>query len=345
MRVLFCVPYPTQGASNRYRIEQYLPSLESAGISYELRSFWCSKAYKLLYKEGNHFKKAYYFILGTFSRIWDLIFISKYEIVFIHREAYPIGGAFFETILSLFNKSIIFDFDDAIFFPVSSRPNNFVERLKRPSKVSAIIKISQHVIAGNNYLANFALRYNGAVSVIPTPIDTDKYCLHYKKRNNEVIIGWMGSITTLSFLKMLENVFIGLSGKFNNIKFIIIGGYFSIDGLSNIVSKEWVLNREIEDLKTFDIGIMPMHEDEWTLGKCGFKAILYMSMGIPCVCSPVGVNKEIITDGLNGFLANTEKEWIDKISLLIESSQLRKNMGLEGRKKIEQDYSLKLNRS
>ncbi|MDD4910404.1 MAG: glycosyltransferase family 4 protein [Candidatus Omnitrophica bacterium] len=343
MKILFWSPYPSEGASNRYRIEQYLPYLKSAGIKYDLHPFWSSKAYSLLYKEGYYFRKLYYFLLGTFSRIRDLIFIFQYGIIFIHREAYPIGGMFFETILSFLGKSIIFDFDDAIFLPASSRPNYFIERFKRPNKVSKIIKLSRHVIAGNNYLADFSLRYSNAVSVIPTPIDTDKYYPRHKDYSNELVIGWMGSITTVSFLEMLEDVFIYLSGKFNNLKFKIVGGHFSIGGLSNIQSKEWSLSEEREDLKTFDIGIMPMPDNKWTRGKCGFKAILYMGMGIPCVCSPVGVNKAIINDGENGFLADTDAEWIEKLSLLIEGPELRGKIGMQARRTAEERYSVKVN--
>jgi glycosyltransferase involved in cell wall biosynthesis len=142
---------------------------------------------------------------------------------------------------------------------------------------------------------------------------------------------------------MVANVFIRLSERFPHIKFKIVGSSFSINGLSNIISKPWSLKEEIEDLRTFDIGIMPMPDNEWTRGKCGFKAILYMSMGIPCVCSPVGVNKEIITDGINGFLADTENKWIEKLSLLIEDSDLRQRIAIAGRMTIEERYSVTVN--
>lgn len=343
MKVLFWTPYPTEGASNRYRVEQYLPGLKLAGIKYNLRPFWNSAAYNLLYKKGHYFKKAYYFILGTLSRIWDTLFIFKYDIVFIHREAYPVGGAFFETILSFFKIPLIFDFDDAIFLPASSLANNFIERFKRPNKIAPIIKKSRYVIVGNSYLSDFALRYNRSVSIISTSIDTDKYYPDEKGHNDKVVIGWTGSITTIDFLNMLKNTFIRLSKRFSYIEFKTVGGNFSIDGLTNIISRLWSLKEEIEDLKTFDIGIMPMPENEWTKGKCGFKAILYMSLGIPCVCSPVGITKEIVSDGINSFLANTEEEWMEKLSLLIENPSLRKKMGLAGRKTIEERFSLKVN--
>ncbi|MEK7744096.1 MAG: glycosyltransferase family 1 protein, partial [Elusimicrobiota bacterium] len=148
------MPYPKDGASNRYRVEQYLPYLTRAGIKYSLRPFWSRSAYRSLYKNGHYFRKLFFFICGTISRISQIFGIAGYDLVFIHREAYPIGGAFFETIISILKKPIIFDFDDAIFLPASSRPNNFIERFKNPSKVASIIKRSEYVISGNSFLAD-----------------------------------------------------------------------------------------------------------------------------------------------------------------------------------------------
>lgn len=343
MKVLFWIPYPSEGASNRYRVEQYLPYLKEAGIVCFLRPFWSSAAFKILYKKGHSVEKLCYFILGTFSRFFDLVQIFRYDIVFIHREAYPIGGAFFETILYILKKSVIFDFDDAIFLSASSRPNDFIERFKKPNKVASIIKRSEYVIAGNSYLFGFALRHNNSTTVIPTPIDTNKYYPDARNHSDEIVIGWMGSVTTLDFLNPMKNIFIHLSKEFPNVRFKITGGGFSIDRLSVIISKPWSLEEELGDLRGFDIGIMPMPDNEWTKGKCGFKAILYMSMGIPTVCSPVGVNSEIIEDGVNGFLASSEKEWIEKLSLLIKDPELRRRLGAAGRKRIEEKYSLKVN--
>ena len=343
MRILFWVPYPKEGASNRYRVEQYLPYLKKAGIKYSLHPFWMSFAFRVLFKKGHFYRKIYFFILGTLFRIFDLVQIFRYDIVFIHREAYPIDGAFFETILSMLKKPFIFDFDDAIFLPTSSRRNNFVERFKRPDKIANIIKMSSHVIAGNRYLSEFAFRYNHSVSIIPTSIDTDNYHPVDKPDTDEVVIGWIGSITTSDFLNAMKYIFISLSKLSPHIRFKIVGGNLCINGLSNITNKPWTLKDELGDLTTFDIGIMPMPDNQWTRGKCAFKAILYMSVGIPCICSPVGMNKEIIQDGINGFLADSQKVWIEKMSLLIEDPDLRRKMGRAGRKTVEEKFSITVN--
>lgn len=344
MRILFWVPYPSEGASNRCRVEQYLPYLGKEGIKYSLHSFWNSSAFKVLYKRGHRFKKVYFFILGTLFRLFDLFQIFRFDIVFIHRESYPIGGAFFERILSCLNKKIIFDFDDAVFLAVSSRCNSFIERFKRPDKIARIIQMSSFVIAGNAYLAAFAKKYNSNICVIPTPIDTDKYYPDNGKRpGDRIVIGWMGSVTTSDFLISMKGVFARIAKKFNNVEFRIVGGNLSVDDLSNVTVRPWEFTKEIEDLRAFDIGIMPIPDNEWARGKCGFKAILYMSMGIPAVCSPVGINTDIITDGENGFLADNDDEWVDKLSRLIENPQIRRDFGAAARKTVEEKYSVKVN--
>ena len=344
MRVLFWVPYPSEGASNRYRVEQYLPYLRDAHIDYALHPFWSSGGYRVLYRRGHYIKKTYYFLAGTCSRLIDLLTVSRYTLVFIHREACPLGSAYFEERLARMGKPVIFDFDDAIFLPVASVPNVFIGKFKQPQKIRQIIKNSRQVIAGNEYLSSYARCYNPSVSVIPTAIDTQKYRPNYKRRDNErLVIGWVGSGTTAIFLPMLKEVFIKLSERFKNVSFAIVGGSYSIEGLKDIRNIGWSLESELEQLQTFDIGIMPMPDNEWTRGKCAFKAILYMSMGIPCVCSAVGMNKELLQDGENGFLADSEKEWVEKLSLLIENPALRRRIGSAARKAIEEKYSLTVN--
>lgn len=344
MRILFWVPYPTEGASNRYRVEQYLPYLASHGIRYSMHPFWTTAGYRILYKPGNLIKKVWFFFIGTVSRLMDLLAIFRYDLVFIHREAYPIGGARFENILAFLKKPFIFDFDDALFLSSTSPHNNFTERFKRPEKIPVIIEKSAHVIAGNRYLEKFALQYNRATTMIPTSVDTRKYFHSAKGDTPRVTIGWIGSVTTSNFLNIVEGALIKVSGRYGSgVSFRFIGGGFQLDGIPNMMVREWSMASEKADLEAFDIGIMPMADTEWSKGKCGFKAILYMSMGIPCVCSAVGANNDIVADGVNGFLVRTEDEWVDRLSKLIEDASLRKRMGGAGRRTAEELYSVDVN--
>jgi glycosyltransferase involved in cell wall biosynthesis len=141
---------------------------------------------------------------------------------------------------------------------------------------------------------------------------------------------------------MLTNVFRKLQERYH-VEIKIVGDInISLENVK-IVPEKWSYETEITQLQSFDIGIMPMTDDEWTKGKCGLKILQYMAVGLPCVCSPAGVNKEIVQDGVNGFLANSNEEWIEQLSLLIENPNLRKKLGIVGRKTVEERYSLKVN--
>lgn len=345
MRVLFIVPYPSAGASNRLRVEQYLPYLKINGIEYKVRHFVSGAFYNILYRDGYYFLKLFYFTISTFNRLIDVVLAFKYDVIFIHREAYPVGPPLFEYIFFKLNKPIIYDFDDAIFLPNTSKVNSFMERFKNPKKIIKIIKLSSCIVAGNEYLGDFALNYNSNVVLLPTCIDTDKYTVRKVKKSDseKILIGWIGSETTKKFLLGLENALSTLKRKYWNLEFYVIGAEYKSENLGRLYSMPWSLDAELDVLQLIDIGVMPLPDNEWTKGKCGFKAILYMSVGMPCVCSPVGVNKKLISEGINGFLANTDKEWIEKLSSLIEDSNLREKIGMAGRLTVEEKYSIKIN--
>lgn len=346
MKILFWVPYPSLGASNRYRVEQFLPYLEKAGYLCTLRSFWCINAFKILYNKGRFFKKTVYFIIGTLGRILDLIRLYRYDVVFIHRESFPIGGIFFERIIRLALKPIIFDFDDAIFLASSSRSNDFIRKVKNFKNPAEIIKRSARVIAGNAYLAGYAAQYNSNTVIIPTCIDADKYKPTSNNGDNkQIVIGWIGSVTTAVFLELIRDPLCRILRDFPHVRFKAIGGYFAADsGLeSSVINRAWFLESELSELNDIDIGIMPIPDTDWAKGKCAFKAIIYMSMGLPCVCSSIGANREIIKDGINGFLANNDNEWHDKLEVLIKDVDLRRRIGLESRRTVVDSYSVNAN--
>jgi len=344
MKVLFLVPYPSKGASNRVRIEQFLPYLEDEGIIYKIRPFINERFFDILYTDRHYIEKIFWFIICTVNRVCDLIRACHYDAIFIHREAYPFGGPVLESILHWMKKPFIFDFDDAIFLPNTSEHNIYIERFKDPRKIKKIIMMSRKAIAGNSYLRDYALQFNKNVIVLPSTIDTGKYhpAVH-RPDKNEVVIGWVGSNTTRAFLYDLEEVFVELSRRYRHVVFEVVGARFHSATLKNIINKEWSLQDEPSDLCNFDVGIMPMPDNEWTRGKCGFKSILYMGCGLPVVTSPVGVNNELISDGVNGFMAKDAAEWIEKLSLLIEDSDLRRKMGSNGRRLVEEKYSVKAN--
>jgi glycosyltransferase involved in cell wall biosynthesis len=340
-KVLFLVPYPSEGASNRIRVEQYIPYLESKGVACKVRPFMNRPFYKILYLPHRYLEKIFWFFICTVNRLFDLFRSASYDVIVVHREAYPFGEAFMEYMLHKLGKPIIFDFDDAIFLPNTSENNIYIDRFKKPGKIPKIIKMSSVVIAGNSDLAGYALRHNTRVVVIPSVIDTDIYVpVVHESGKKKIVIGWVGSNTTKRFLYDIKSALKELSSKYPDLQMEIVGADTYGLGLANVVNTPWSVKSEIEALKRFDIGIMPMPDNEWTRGKCGFKAILYMASGLPVVCSAVGANKEIVENGVTGFWATGIGEWTDKLSSLIEDRDLRERLGAAGRARAERYYSL-----
>ena len=342
MRVLFIVPYSSEGASNRYRVEQYLPYLKKEGMDYDIRPFVFKEFYEIIYLKRGFFKKIIYFIKSLFNRIYDILMLYKYDLVFIHREACPFGPPVFEWLVYKSNKPIIFDFDDAIFLQNFNPINRIYRFLKFPSKTNMIIKMSSAVIVANKFLLEYSLALNKKTNIIATSIDTEKFYVT-RKTDSRLIVGWIGSPTTAVYLRIIFNAMQSLSRKYAFILRIIgAGTEISIPGVK-IENCAWQLDREIQDFQSLDIGIYPMPDTLWTRGKAGFKAIQYMAVGVPVVASSVGIINEIIQDGVNGFLADNDTQWIESIAQLIEDHSLREKIGLEGRKTAKERFSVQAN--
>jgi glycosyltransferase involved in cell wall biosynthesis len=276
-------------------------------------------------------------------RLRDVLRANRYDVIFIQREAFMTGSIFFEKQFSRSRAKVIFDFDDAIWLEDTSNYNKKFAWLKRPSKTADIIRLSDEVIVGNSFLGAYALQFNKRVHIIPTVIDTSIYFPGSKNQflNQKVCIGWSGSETTLKYFAIILPILKKLKQKFGDrIYFKQIGDKnFHTDGLE-IESSNWQFDNEVSELNKIDIGLMPLPDDDWSKGKCGFKALQYMALETPPVISPVGMNKEIIQHGVNGFFAISENEWIESIGALIESQELRIKMGIAARQTVVKKYSV-----
>lgn len=236
----------------------------------------------------------------------------------------------------LFNINVVFDFDDAIF-------------LRRKKRTDRMLKISDVVIVGSHFLAEYAQKYNGNVYIVPTAIDTDKFKPAYLERKAEFKIGWVGDGKTYQDdLIMLKKPLISLA-RTHNIMFEIIGtkdcpklkeAYKKCKHLK-VEMIDWMEPDKMPlELTTFDVGVYPLLDNEWNKGKCGLKALEYMSTGIAAVCSNIGENKYFIKDGKDGLLARTSDEWETKLRVLIENNQLKEQIAINGRKTVEEKYSI-----
>jgi glycosyltransferase involved in cell wall biosynthesis len=334
---------PNRAPNQRFRFEQYLDFLKANGFDCEVSYLLDAKADAIFYKPGHLVKKLMILLNAFRTRFSDLRRVKKYDLVFICREAFLIGTTFFESRFVASGVPTVFDFDDAIWHLDVSEANKKLAWLKNPAKTSAIIKKVNHVIAGNKYLAEYANQFNQKISIIPTTIDTDYHIplanKDFDKRT--VCIGWTGSLTTVKHFRLAEPILKRIKDKYQDrVSFKLIGDGNYVNADLNIKGVAWTLAKEIEDLQDIDIGIMPLPDDEWAKGKCGFKGLSYMSMNIPAIMSPVGINTEIISHGENGFLASTDEEWFDALCYLIDNPNERKRMGENARQTIIDFYSV-----
>ena len=344
-KVFILAPYPIgEAPSQRFRFEQYIDELSSEELSIEIHPFLNDKTWNKLYNKGSFFGKAFG-ISGSFWRRFILLFrLIKADYIFIHREASMIGPPIFEWFIAkVLRKKYIFDFDDAIWLPNYSETNAKFHRLKAYWKTKWIIKWANTVTAGNDYLKNYAMDYNRNVQIIPTTIDLVKvHNLQTDYNTEKINIGWTGTHTTMHYLDEIVPILQSLEKDYS-FTFTVISNLPPTFELKSLKFVKWKKKSEIKDLAKFSIGIMPLINNEWAEGKCGFKGLQYMALGIPAILSPVGVNNTIIQNGINGFLCSNEEEWKSQLIALFESSELRKKIGQEGHKTVHDIYSVEAN--
>lgn len=349
-KVLFLCPYPIEHSpSQRFRFEQYFEILRAAGFQIKVSSFLSVAGWRVLYQPGNYFTKLFTIVHGFVLRWVQLFSLPAYHWVFIHREAAPLGPPIFEWIISkVFRKKIIYDFDDAIWLPNTSGVNKVAGFLKWHGKVKHICSWSYKVSAGNHYLCEYAASWCKRVVYNPTTIDTETLhnpTLYSVNKKKGIRLGWTGSHSTLKYLNQLIPVFEQLQNEFPDLTLQVIADVPPQLNLKLLEFVAWNKETEMEDLMQIDIGLMPLTDDAWAKGKCGFKALQYLALGIPAVVSPVGVNTTIVANGITGFVCTTDEDWLNGLSTLISDASLRTRMGQQGRAMVEQHYSVRANTS
>jgi glycosyltransferase involved in cell wall biosynthesis len=341
MKLLMLTRYGRQGASSRARSFQYLPWLDAAGIEVAVVPLF-SDAYVAALQRGQknlqEIKRAYP------RRVKALLNARSFDLIWIEKEALPWLPAWMERLLTPTGIPYVLDYDDAVFH-YYDRHRNFFARALLAGKHPALMRGAALVVAGNDYLAGFA-RQAGArrVELVPTVIDLDRYPAAVQKAVTEPsalpCVGWIGQRSTASFLLPYKPLFQRLSAA-GQARFAVIGIDASALDLP-MESIPWSEQTEATAIAGFDIGIMPLVDEPFARGKCGYKLIQYMACGLPVVASPVGVNRQIVEHGVNGFLAETPGQWERALQLLLVDADLRKRMGLAGRRKTERDYCIQI---
>jgi glycosyltransferase involved in cell wall biosynthesis len=256
-----------------------------------------------------------------------------------------IGPALIERIIALRRVPLVYDFDDPIWMPYRSPVNHGFAALKFPAKAATICRMSNHVIVGNRLLAEYASRYSAAVSIVPSTIDLRQYAVRRRNRNsNLVTLGWTGSHSTLPFLEELAPVLRQLATK-RAFRLVVVShtDSYKIPGLNmDVVGRRWSAATEAADLVDIDIGLAPFPDRGWTPWRCHGKVLQYMAVAIPTVASPVGIIPDYIDDGVTGYLAADETEWLQKLIRLIDDAELRDRIGANGRDLVQTRYSAQM---
>ena len=354
MNILALTKYPYEGPSSRYRFYNYQKCFKKNSIDMTIEPFF-SKSY---FTTTNKIKKVFMVLLSYFYRVSLLlnllIFKNRYKVVLIEYELLPYFPAIFEYLLKKRGIKYIVDYDDAAFHKYDMNYNGFARPFLKfflKNKIAKVIKYANYVIVCNDYLESYAKRYNSNIFRLPTVVLLDRYkeeMNSFKKENEIFTIGWIGSRTTSVYILEILPAIEKFIENYQNVKFDLVG--FDKNLLSeeeinryhlNIIT--WSEEHEIKNILDFDIGIMPLHNDPWSRGKCGFKLIQYMSCKKPVVASPVGVNCSIVENEKNGFLVNSLDEWFSAFEKLYLDEKLRVKMAKNNFKKIEDEFNYEKN--
>lgn len=294
---------------------------------------------EILYRKGFYFRKLTGVLRGFCNRWAMLLRVHRFATIVIHREAAPIGPPIFEWVLTqLLRKKIIYDFDDAIWLPNTSAENKWVAWVKCHWKVARICAWAHKVTCGNHFLVDYAKQYNPKAYFVPTTLDLEHIPFELRATAATLpTIGWTGTHSTLKYLQPLVPLLQELEQVFP-FRFVVIADKNPELPLRRYHYQKWSKATEWQDLARLDIGLMPLGNSEWEEGKCGFKALQYMAVGIPCLVSHTKANSAIVEDGVNGFVC-TPEEWKEKLLLLLHNPSLYQRFSMLGRQKVAEHYS------
>lgn len=340
MRVLALVSLPTSGAGNRLRVEQYVPLLRERGIEMIVSPFFDEHTYRVLYRPGHTLAKAIGTLRGIARRVRDVLRARRFDLVLVYRESSPLGPPLIERLLRRLGVPYAYDFDDALFLAPIHPVNRRWTWLRDPSRYAEAARGAVAVTTVNGYLAEWAGHYNADVSVIPTPVNTTIYRPRTVDRSGPVVIGWSGSSTTAPYLRLLDEALVLLAERLDLVVRVIGGPYAHPRAAVQLIP--WRLDTEPSEIARFDIGVLPEPDDPWTRGKGAFKTLLYMASGVPVVASAIGVNPEIVPDGIVGYCVRDTAGWVRAIERLAADPALRTRLGSAGRQRVEERYSLEV---
>lgn len=334
MKVLALTRYQHLGASSRVRFFQYYAYFANRNIQITTNSLLSDCYVNNLYVKKR--KDLAEMVKGYLCRLWVLLSVWRYDVVWVEKELFPGLPSWFEGLLKILKIRMVIDYDDAIFHNYDYLASKFVKFLMG-GKIAKVMRSADTVIAGNAYIANYAKR-NGCKSVviIPSVVDASKYYPRSQTSNLIPVVGWIGTPSTIRYVRSISPALVAVQQKYPFI-LRIVGATFECPGL-NVECIQWSEQSEVRSIQSFDIGIMPLDDTPWEQGKCGYKLIQYMACGVPIIGSPVGVNSLIITESV-GFIARTHEEWEQSLVKLLTDPELRIAKGRCARDSANVNYN------
>lgn len=343
VKILLFSKYSRTGASSRLRMLQYIPFLRGEGIDVTVANLLDEEYLNRLY-EGKG-SSVYHYADYYIKRLIWILKVRRFDLVWLEKELYPYFPACAEQVLKLLGVKVVVDYDDAIFHSYDLSNKKLIKAILS-DKISKVMRAASCVIAGNSYLADYAVS-SGAkeIVIVPTVIDIDRYSVVDNVGiEKKLVIGWMGSPSTQQYVVEIKRSLISACIEFNA-KLVLIGANVDLvdefEGI-DVEILAWSEQSEVEMIQRMDIGIMPLKDGPWEKGKCGYKLIQYMACGLPVVASPIGVNVDIVNGSHCGFLAESLDEWNDSLSRLLSSVECRLHLGMAGRSVVESHYSMQV---
>lgn len=340
MNILLLSRYTRLGASSRLRTMQYLPALTREGFKVQVAPFFDDAYLNALYT-GQRIPGSTTAYIS--QRIKQMRQRPAPDMIWLEYEALPWIPWLAERAVLPKGVPLVSDYDDAVFHRYDKHRLGTVRALLG-DKIGHVMAASALVMAGNSYLADHARRAGATrVELVPTVVDLDAYQIRSDAMDeNTLRVGWIGTPQTWQELaNPIHKVLDPLLAKHQAL-FLAVGAGMQADTHGTLEIVPWRENTEVSLIQSMDLGLMPLPDTPWTRGKCGYKLIQYMACGLPVVASPVGVNRDVVEHGVNGFLAESEDEWRTAIETLLNDAELRRQMGAAGRRKVEQQYSLQV---
>jgi len=321
------------------RFYQYLPFLKSQLIHVETAALLDDR-YVLDLNSGNSTDWAS--IVGSYMRrVRSLARSRQFDLVWVEAEVFPWLPDWGELWLLWKHIPYVVDYDDSAFHRYDLH-SLAVVRWLLGHKIDQVMKHAALVVVGNSYLANRARHAGSArIEILPTVVDLQRYPARLSHRDSDFVIGWIGSQSTTRYLLPLLEVWRRATCWEGTSLRLVGSGELNLSGVA-VDIRDWSESSEVQAVQSFTVGIMPLQDDLWARGKCGYKLIQYMACGLPVVASPVGVNCEIVEHGLNGYLAANEAEWLGALSQLRSQPDRCEEFGRAGRTKVESRYSLEV---